>query len=114
MIKSNIAIGQMFIQFEPTYMDKPKVWVKIKSEVFGSHYGEDAEEVSLFVDNNAVVKFSINPNYRIGITEKWSITDTYYGKCVREGKFIPVDDLAKTDDICEQAGWPAYEIDFEF
>lgn len=112
MNKSNIAIGQMIIHFEPTYMDKPKVWVKIKNEVLGNHYGENAEEVSLFVDNNAVVKFSINPNYKIGLTEKWSITDGYYGKMVQKGEFVPLDDLAKCDDITEQLGWPAYVIDF--
>lgn len=112
MNKSNIANGQMFIHFTPTYMDKPKVWVKVKSEVFGNHYGEDTEEVSLFVDNNAIVKVSINPNYKIGLPERWSITDGYYGKMVRKGEFVPIDDLAKCDDITEQLGWPAYVIDF--
>lgn len=112
MNKSNIAIGQMLIQFDPTYMDKPKVWVKVKNEVLGSHYGEYAEEVSLFADNNAVVKSSTNPNYRIGISERWAITDTYYGQCVREGKFIPIDDLSECDAITEELGWPAYVVDF--
>ena len=114
MKKSNIAQGQMFIQFDPTFMEKPRAWVKIKSEIFGKHMGEDAEEVSLFVDNNALVQFSINPNYRIGIMDKWSITDSYYGKCVREGKFVPIDDLNEVDDICEQAGFPPYELNLGF
>ena len=115
MEKSNIAIGQMFIQFPQPIADgqekpMPRVWVKIKNEVFGNHYGEDKEEVSLFVDNNALVQFSINPNYRIGIMDKWSITDSYYGRCVREGKFVPIDDLRQTDGICLEMGYPKYEI----
>lgn len=112
MTKSNIPNGQMFIHFTPTYMDKPKVWVKVKSEIFGNHYGEDKEEVSLFVDNIAMVKVAINPNYKIGLTEKWNITDGYYGKMVRKGEFVPLDDLRQCDDICLQLGWPAYVIDF--
>ena len=112
MNKSNIANGQMFIHFTPAYMDKPKVWVKVKGEVFGNHYGEDTEEVSIFVDNNAMVKVVINPNYKIDLTEKWNITDGYYCQMVRKGEFVPLDDLAKCDDITEQLGWPAYVIDF--
>ena len=112
MNKSNIAQGQMFLHYNPNYMDRPKVWVKVKSEIFGNHYGEDKEEVSLFVDNNAMVKVAINPNYKIGLTEKWSITDGYYNSLVRKGEFVPLDDLAKCDDITEQLGWPAYVIDF--
>ena len=112
MTKSNIANGQMFIHFNPTYMDKPKVWVKVKSEIFGNHYGEDTEEVSRFVDNNAIVMTIINPNYKIGLTEKWSITDGYYGQMVRKGEFVPIDDMRQCDDICLQLGWPAYVIDF--
>ena len=112
MNKSNIPNGQMFLHYNPIYMDTPKVWVKVKSEIFGNHYGEDTEEVSLFVDNNAMVKVSINPNYKIGLTEKWSITDTYYSLMVAKGEFVPLDDLAKCDDITEQLGWPAYVIDF--
>lgn len=112
MKKSDIPKGQMFIHFTPTYMDKPKVWVKVKSEVFGNHYGEDTEEVSLFVDNNAMVKVAINPNYKIDLTEKWSITDGYYGKMVRKGEFVPLDDLNEVDGICIEKGYPKYEIDF--
>ena len=112
MNKSNIINGQMFIHFDKTYMDVPKVWVKVKNEIFGKHYGEDAEEVSLFVDNNAMIKAAINPNHKIDLAEKWSITDGYYGKMVREGKFVPLDDLLKCNDITEQLGWPPYVIDF--
>ena len=111
MRKSDIPEGQMFIHFNPTYMDRPRVWVKVKSEIFGNHYGEDKEEVSLFVDNGAMVKTAINPNYKIGLTEKWSITDGYYGKMVRKGEFVPIDDLAKCDDITGQLGWPDYTLD---
>jgi hypothetical protein len=112
MNKSNIANGQMFIHFTPSCMDKPKVWVKVTNKIFGNNHGEDTEEVSLFVDNNAMVKAAINPNYKIDLTEKWSITDGYYGQMVRKGEFVPLDDLAKCDDITEQLGWPAYVIDF--
>ncbi len=117
MIKSNIAVGQMFISFPEPISDNqekpmPRVWVKIKSEVFGNHYGEDTEEVSLFVDNNALVQFSINPNYRIGIMDKWHISDTYYGKMVREGKFVPVSDLKDVNSICLEMRYPDYEIEF--
>ena len=112
MDKSNIPNGQMFLHYNPIYMEAPKVWVKVKSEIFGNHYGEDTEEVSLFVDNNAMVKVAINPNYKIGLTEKWSITDTYYTLTVGKGEFVPLDDLAKCDAITEQLGWPAYVIDF--
>ena len=49
MIKSNIAKGQMFIQFPQPIAElqdtpNPRVWVKIKSEVLGNHYGEDKED----------------------------------------------------------------------
>ena len=112
MKKSDIPNGQMFIHFNPTYMDKPKVWVKVKSEIFGNHRGEDTEEVSLFIDNNAMVKASINPNYKIDLTEKWNITDKYYGQMVQKGEFVPVDDLNEVDGICVEKGYPKYEIDF--
>lgn len=102
----------MFLHYNPAYMEAPKVWVKIKSEVFGNHYGEDTEEVSLFVDNNALVKVAINPNYKIGLTEKWSITDTYYGLMVRKGEFVPLDDLNEVGGITMELGWPDYVIDF--
>lgn len=112
MNKSNIANGQMFLHYNPTYMDRPKVWVKVKSEVFGNHYGEDTEEASLFVDNNAMVKVAINPNYKIGLTEKWNITDGYYGKMVRKGEFVPLDDLREVEGICKELGCPEYVLDF--
>ena len=112
MKKSNIPDGQMFLHYNPTYMDKPKVWVKVKTEIFGNHYGEDTEEVSLFVDNNALARVSVNPDYKIGLTEKWSITDGYYDKMVKKGAFIPIDDLRETDRICKELGTPNCPVDF--
>ena len=104
MEKSNIEKGQMFLHFNPLAMDKPKVWVKVSDT--------DDTEPSLFIDNNALARISVNPNYKPSIIERWLITDTYYGEMVRKGEFVPVDDLAKCDDITEELGWPAYAIDF--
>ena len=101
----------MFLHFNPTYMERPKVWVKVKSKIFGNHYLEDTEEVSLFVDNNALLKKSVNPSYEPDLPEKWLVTDSYYGKMVREGEFVPIDDLNEVGDICPQLGWPSYVID---
>ena len=118
MIKSNIAKGQMFIQFPQPIAElqdttNPRVWVKIKSEVLGNHYGEDKEEVSLFVDNNALVRLSIGQLKSFGLRDKWYITDTYYGYNVRKGDFVPIDDLREVDDICIErgCGFPE-EVDF--
>ena len=113
MKKSNIANGQMFIYFDKTYMDAPQVWVKVKNEKSDNFLREvDGEEVSLFVDNKALVEVSIGMENRITIHDKWGITDPYYGKMVREGKFVPLDDLNKVNDICLQLGWPMYLMDF--
>ena len=95
MIKSNIAKGQMFIQFPQPIAElqdtpKPRVWVKVANETMSG------EEVSLF-----------------GIRDKWYITDTYYGYNVRKGDFVPIDDLREVDDICIErgCGFPE-EVDF--
>jgi hypothetical protein len=114
MKKSNIANGQMFIYFDKTYMDAPQVWVKVGNQKFGNHRGEDEEEVSQFVDNQAIVQISIGAKKNINIHEKFYITDPYYGKMVREGKFVPIDDLNEVENICEQNGWPFYEIELGF
>lgn len=114
MKKSNITNGQMFIHFDKTYMDAPKVWVKVKNEKFGNFRGEDEEEVSLFVDNQALVEVSIGTKKKFDIRDKWNITDPYYGKMVREGKFVPLDYLNQADDICLQLGWPMYVMDLGF
>jgi hypothetical protein len=116
MVKSNIAVGQMFIQFPQPIAElqeapKPRVWVKVKNEVLGNHYGEDSEETSLFIDNEALAKFSIGSIKQFGIRDKWHITDGYYGQCVREGKFVPVSDLNEVDGICLEMGYPPYEMD---
>lgn len=103
MEKSNIMQGQMVLYYNPTFMDKPMVWVKVD---------DTQTEPSLFIDNNAMVRFSINPNHLPDISEQWKITDRFYGKMVREGKFVPIDDLNQADRITEELGWPAYVIDF--
>ena len=109
MEKSNIAKGQMFLHFDNSYMEKPRVWVKVTNRVLITNV-----EVSVFVDNDVLVKFALK-NYQPNmLADKWNITDDYYGKMVREGKFVPLDDLRKADDICEQLGWPKYEIDLGF
>ena len=115
MEKSSIAQGQMFLHFDKSYMEKPRVWVKV-DEVEKNEF--DDEMVSMFVDNEVLVGISIGAvnveRDGVGIRDKWLISDHYYGKMVREGKFVPVDDLRKADDICEQMGWPKYEIDLGF
>ena len=93
----------MFLYFNSLTMDKPKVWVKV----------DDTEtEPSLFIDNNALARISVNPNYKPSVIERWLISDRYYGEMVRKGEFVPIDDLAECDAITEQLGWPAYVIDF--
>lgn len=108
MEKSNIAQGQMFIQFPQPIAElqdtpKPRVWVKVRNEEI------NGEEVSLFVDNEvlmlvAIGEMNIKQN-GIGIRDKWLITDSYYGKCVREGKFVPIDDLRQVESICLELGY---------
>ncbi len=110
--KSVIAVGQMFIQFpKPTDYQpepQPRVWVKVSDEfVWG-------EGVSLFVDNNAIVRKCVNPSARIGVMERWYVTDGYYGESVRKGDIVPIDDLRETDGICEEKGYPPYLVDLEF
>ena len=111
MRKSGIPEGQMFIHFNPTYMDRPRVWVKVGNQRFGNFRGEDKEEVSLFVNNDAMVKAAINPAYEPDLAEKWSVTDGYYNRMVAEGEFVPIDDLKKVDGICLRLGWPDYTLD---
>jgi hypothetical protein len=108
--KSVIEMGQMFIQFPQPIADnqpkpKPRVWVKVANETISG------EQVSLFVDNNAIVKMTIKAITQFGIRDKWYITDSYYGHNVRNGNFVPIDDISETDAICEQAGYPPYEIE---
>lgn len=108
MNKSNIINGQMFIQFPQPIAElqdtpKPRVWVKIRNKEI------NGEEVSLFVDNEVLMlvamgEMNIKQN-GIGIRDKWFITDNYYGKCVREGKFVPIDDLRQVEGICLELGY---------
>ena len=110
--KSVIAVGQMFLQFPKPIADnqplpQPRLWVKVSNEtVWG-------EEVSLFVDNNAIVRLSVKSE-RIGIMDRWYVSDGYYGESVRKGDFVPIDDLRETDGICEEKGYPLYQIDLRF
>lgn len=105
MAKSNIPQGKMVLHFNPETMDKPKVWVKVES---------DNEEPSLFLNNEALVRFSISSMNKPRIDERWLITDEFYGKMVRMGLFVPIDDLNQVDSITEELGWPTYEIDLPF
>lgn len=106
MKKSNIAQGQMFIQFPqpiPELQDtpKPRVWVKVSDADF-----EIADSgVSLFVDNRSLVLLAFGQLKEVGIRDKWYISDGYYGKCVRKGKFVPIDDLREVEGICEELGY---------
>ena len=110
MEKSCIAQGQMFLYHSMPFPhscteNKTEVWVKV---------ADTEEGRSMFVNNDAMVKISIKAQSELNITDKWSISDEYYGRMVREGKFVPLDDLREADDICEQMGWPRYEIDLGF
>ena len=111
--KSVIEVGQMFLQFPKPVADnqplpQPRLWVKVSNEtVWG-------EEVSLFVDNNAIVRLSTKAADRIGIMDRWYVSDGYYGESVRKGDFVPIDDLRETDGICEEKGYPLYQIDLGF
>ena len=81
-----------------------EVWVKIANE----------RECSLFVKNDTMVKVSIKAQKEILCSDKWLISDEFYGRMVRKGEFVPLDDLRNADNICEQMGWPKYEIDMGF
>lgn len=110
--KSVIAIGQMFLHrgasINPLTLtledDLPKVWVKVKNTVL------DGQEVSIFVDNDVLVRLAIDPKTKIGFTEQWNVSDDHYGRMVRAGKLTPIDDLRETDQICDEMGWPRYEV----
>lgn len=104
MEKTLIPNGKMFIYFDPSYMDAPRVYVKVtEKEVQGG-------VASVFVDNQAIVRFSVDGT-EISSWDSWSISDQFFGKMVREGKFAPIDDLRECDDICLQLGWPRYEME---
>lgn len=109
MVKSKIAIGQMFAYFRKPICDDempmPSVFVKVANNT------ADGEEISLFVDNQALVRFSIDGSTHIAPYEKWYITDRYYDYNVKNGEFIPISDLNEMDDLCEKKGYPPYEID---
>lgn len=112
MEKSYIVKGQMFIQFPQPIAElqdtpEPRVWVKVANETI------DGKEVSLFVDNNTLILLSIGRLKHFGIRDKWYITDNYYNYNVKNGSFVPIDDLRLVDDICIErgCGFPK-EVDF--
>lgn len=102
MKKSNIAKGQMFVQFPQPISElqetpKPRVWVKV------SEY-EGREDLSVFIDNDALVGFSIGAVKQFGIMDRWLISDNYYNDNVKAGKFVPIDDLREVEEICNERG----------
>ena len=109
MVKSKISVGQMFAYFRKPIFDGETPMASVFVKV--ANYTADGEEVSLFVDNQALVRFSIDGSSRIGLHEKWYITDRYYDYNVKNGEFIPISDLNEMDDLCEKKGCPPYEID---
>jgi hypothetical protein len=107
MEKSNIAQGQMFIQFPQPIAElqdtpKPRVWVKVSET--------DDTEPSLFIDNSACARFAIDNTSKPTIAERWLISDRFYGEKVRKGEFVPISDLNEASRICEELGWPSYDI----
>lgn len=110
MTKSNIANGQMFIQFPQPIAElqdtpKPRVWVKV------GNYDEN-ESLSLFVDNDAMIGISIGAVKQLGIRDKWLISDDYYKNCVRDGRFVPIDDLRQVEKICLELGYEMPECKY--
>lgn len=110
MEKSMIAVGQMFLYHTMPFHhsdteNETQAWVKV-AEAEGGR--------SLFVKNDTMVKVSIKAQKEILCSDKWLISDEFYGRMVRKGEFVPLDDLRKADNICEQMGWPKYEIDMGF
>jgi hypothetical protein len=107
MNKSCIAVGQMFAYHSKPFPhsdteNETQVWVKVT----------DDGQRSMFVNNNALAKISINPNYKLTTSDKWSISDEYYGRMVQNGEFVPLDDLNEVEGITLELGWPDYVIDF--
>ena len=103
-MKSVVPNGQMII-IHNDYLPAPQVFVKISDN--------NADEPSLFINNTALVRKSINPNYAPSITEMRRITDRYYTEMVEKGNFVPIADLNETTEICREKGWPEYKIDLD-
>lgn len=102
MEKSVIEKGQMFLHFDKTYMDKPRVWVKVEDAVF--------PPVSRFVDNQALVRHCVK-GAMPAINEVWLVSDRFYGEMVRKGIFTPIADLKEAEGICEELGIPTYSVE---
>lgn len=101
-----IPVGQMFIFHSFPF---PHSNTENKTEVFVKV--SDEGERSLFVSNSAMARIAVKAQNRLHITDKWSISDEYYGRMVSEGRFVPIDDLRDTEKVCKEKGWPAYVID---
>lgn len=113
MKMSSIPVGQMFVQLPSTIGElqataKPKVWVKLDND------DSCNQPLSYFVDNDALIGFSIGVVKEFGIRDKWYISDGYYEKCVREGKFVPIDDLREVEEICHSRGLEMPESKYLF
>ena len=102
MEKSIIEKGQMFLHFDKSYMEKPRVWVKVEDAV--------DQPVSRFVDNQALVRHCVKGDMP-SINEVWLISDRFYGEMVRKGIFTPIADLKEAEGICEELGIPTYSVE---
>ena len=100
-MKSIVPQGQMIVRFNE-YLPAPEVWIKSSDN--------EENEPSLFIKNEAVVKFAINPNYIPDIGERRLFTDGYYKSMVEQGKFVPVNDLNEVARVCKEKGWPEYSL----
>lgn len=104
-MKSIVPQGQMIVRFNE-YLPAPEVWIKASDN--------EENEPSLFVKNEAVVKFAINPDYIPDITERRLFTDGYYKSMVEQGKFVPISDLNEVEKVCKEKGWPEYKFELGF
>ena len=107
MKKSIIEQGQMFVYlpekvFAEEEMPTPKVYVKVCD-------CEDIDECSVFVENNVMIKVAIGKVKKMTWRDKWNITDGFYGAMVRNGRFVPFEDLNEVWAICEESGYPQPE-----
>ena len=108
-MKSTIAQGQMFVCHSFPFphsntKNETQVWVKVRED----------NEHSVFVDNSAMARVAVKAQSRLRCTEVWHLSDEYYERGVAEGRFVPIDDLRDTDKVCDEKGWPRYEIDLGF
>ena len=62
MEKSVIEKGQMFLHFDKSYMEKPRVWVKVEDAV--------DQPLSRFVDNQALVRHWCDARNQRGVARQ--------------------------------------------